>query len=209
MKPVWETRQKEINYTVMKPVWETCQKEIPYTVRRPVWETRQKTINYTVMKPVWEERTRTINYTVMVPVQENRTRTVTTYVRKAVPYTREVTVQSGHWETQQTVIPGSTITRKVQIPGAWTVDPQTGCCCYSPGTCCEITSQCPDKVCTKKVWVPECYTKTINCVKYVCEPCTREVALHRLQDGARMPDQGLHLQGLQDGARMPDQGLHL
>ena len=159
MRPVWEDRQRTINYTVMKPVWETHTKEIPYTVRRPVWETREKTINYTVMVPVWEEKSRTINYTVMRPVTEQRTRTVTTYVRRAVPYTRTITVQSGHWETQQTVIPGRSFTRTSQLPGTWSYDPATCRCVYCPGGCCTTTCVIPDKVCCKKVWVPECITK--------------------------------------------------
>ena len=51
-KPVYETKTKEICYTVCKPVYETKTREICYTVCKPVYETCEREVCYTVCKPV-------------------------------------------------------------------------------------------------------------------------------------------------------------
>ena len=170
VKYVPETRTKEVCYTVCKPVWE--ERTHTYTVCKPVWETRTKEICYTVCKPVWEERSHT--YTVCKPVWETRTKDVTYYVRKAVPYTKTIQVQSGHWETQEYEVPGPIVKKVVREPGCWVFDPCTCRCRYVPGKCHTVCHQCPPRKCVKKVWVPECIEKEISCTKYVCEPCVKQ-----------------------------------
>ena len=53
MKPVWETRTREVHYTVMKAVYETYEQEICRTVLRPVKCT--KTVQ--ICSGRWETRT--------------------------------------------------------------------------------------------------------------------------------------------------------
>ncbi|MEN1681372.1 MAG: hypothetical protein AAGJ46_17455, partial [Planctomycetota bacterium] len=122
-------------------------------------------INYTVMKPVYETKTRT--YTVHKPVWETRTREVTYHVRKAVPYTKTITVNGGSWQTQSYTIPGKTYYRTVRTAGKCVYNPETCCCEYQPGTCCKVACTTAPKTCCKKVWVPSCTTKEICCTKYV------------------------------------------
>ena len=106
---------------------------------------------------------------------ETKTRQVCYTVCKPVHYTKEVQVCCGRWETQTTECPGPVVRKCVREPGCWVWDP---CCCrcrYVPGECKMVEVQCPPRTVCKKVWVPEVKTKTINCVRYERETCTKEV----------------------------------
>ena len=163
--PVRETHEKVINYTVKRPVYETHSKEVNYTVMTPVRETHEKVVNYTVMNRVMEAREQVINYTVMVPVTETKERTVNYTVTNPVNYTKTVTVNGGSWQTTSEEIAGPIVRKTVREPGTWTFDPSTCKNVYCPGACRVECVQCPPKTICKKVWVPSCETKEINCVR--------------------------------------------
>jgi hypothetical protein len=84
-QPVWDTKTRDVCYTVCNPVWETRTRE--YTVCKPVWETRQREETYHVRVAVpytktvmvksghWETQT----YEVPRPVCKINVREVGTY----------------------------------------------------------------------------------------------------------------------------------
>ena len=162
----------EQKYTVMVPVKEektaTYTVQVPYceeveqnTVMVPVKE--EKTATYTVMVPVKEEKTCTYTvkvpyteeveqtYTVQVPYTEQVQKTRTVKKRVPVCSTKTVQVRGGHWENQMT-----------EMPSCGTD------ACGNP---------CPPKMCCKRVWVPTCEEKEVQCTTY---DCVTEEVLHRL-----------------------------
>jgi len=93
-----------------------------------------------------------------VPYTEEREgiRTVT----KRVPETKTITVRGGHWETQT-----------VEVP--------------SCGSACGECGECV-RTCCKRVWVPTCEEKEIECTTYKCVsedvPYTYNVCLTREEE---------------------------
>lgn len=182
-----ETREKTV--TVMKPVPKTETVTREYTVMVPKQMT--KTVTHQVCKPVVKEET--VEYTVAVPHKQTREGVHKVCKRVAVPMTKTVKVDEGHWEKQAPAEDacGST-------PGC-----DSGCGhrrhrrrCGSCGSCgsapCqvwvpnivekEVNYTCyktvtEDKPYTYEVTVckPETRTKTVQRTHYVTEPETREV----------------------------------
>jgi len=68
-KPVYETKTRQINYTVCVP--RQIEKQVPQTTVRPVTET--KTVNYTVMVPREVQKQVTVPVCTMVPKQVSYT----------------------------------------------------------------------------------------------------------------------------------------
>jgi hypothetical protein len=68
-KPVYETRMRQINYTVCVP--RQIERQIPQTTMRPVMES--KTVNYTVMVPREVQKQVTVPVCTMVPKQVSYT----------------------------------------------------------------------------------------------------------------------------------------
>ena len=102
----------------------------------------------------------------MVPQQETRTREVVRYVTNPVNYTKTIQVNGGHWETVTEEVAGPVQRRTIREPGTWVWDASQCKCVYCPGECRVECVQCPPKTICKKVWVPTCETKEINCVRY-------------------------------------------
>ncbi len=155
-----EQRQREVTVYKCVPETKTVTRTECYTVREP----RTRTCSYTVRKPVWREETREYTvrvpfcreeqqeYTVMVPHQE--TRSTTRIVCKRVNYTemKTITVDEGCWETQTIEVPCKpchTCHRKR---------------CCGKCSCCDPCVPKTRTVC-KRVWVPNCVEKQIECTK--------------------------------------------
>ncbi len=110
----------------------------------------------------------------MVPVTETKERTVTERITKPVNYTKTITVNGGSWQTVEEEVPGPVV-RRTFGTRHMTFDPATCRNVYCPGACRVECVQCPPKKVCKKVWVPSCETKEINCVKYETECVTKVV----------------------------------
>jgi hypothetical protein len=122
-----------------------------------------------------ETKEQVINYTVMVPVTETRERTVNYSVTKPVNYTKTVTVRGGSWQTVEEEVAGPMVRRTIREPGTWTFDASTCRNVYCRGEVRTECVQCPPKKVCKKIWVPTCEEKTIDCVKYETECLTKVV----------------------------------
>ena len=100
----------------------------------------EKTSTYTVKVPYTEQVEET--YTVQVPYTEQVQKTRTVKKRVPVCSTKTVQVRGGHWENQMHEVPSCSTDN-----------------CGNP---------CPPKMCCKRVWVPTCETKEVQCTTYDC-----------------------------------------
>lgn len=118
-------------------------------VRRPVFETVTRDVTYTVCKPVYENVSQEVAYTQWVP--EN--------------FTKTITVDRGSWQVQTFTVPGPVVCQRVWVP---CLDPCAPCHpCRPRGYFQIVPVQCPPRVCSRSIWVPNLVTEEITCTRLV------------------------------------------
>ncbi|MCY2948287.1 MAG: hypothetical protein NTZ71_08945 [Planctomycetota bacterium] len=157
-KPVCEVENRTVCGQICKNICEDHVKECVSYVCKPVCETTMKECAYTVRKHVVEECMKEVRCTEWRTEVQHCEREVTRTVKKPVTEMRTISKLVGEWCTEEYTVPGRKMVKWVREQEC-EFDPCTCKCVCKPGKWTKCETQCPDQVCSRRVY----RTRTICC----------------------------------------------